>query len=197
MRLDLVVLGNLLVDDVVLPDGRTRMAEPGGAALYVALGAWLWGLRVGIVSVRGDEYPAEALESLASRGIALEGVAPLGRPGLRTWLLYEGVRRQIIHRLDGPTHAEMSPAPGAIPAAWRDARAFHLAPMPFDVQQALVASLSPDDGRFVSLDPYVLLRPDTVAAWQGLLPRVDALFLSEDEMELAEPDALRGLTGEG
>ncbi len=126
MRLDLVVLGNLLVDDVVLPDGRTRMAEPGGAALYVALGAWLWGLRVGIVAVRGDEYPVETLESLASRGIALEGVARLGRPGLRTWLLYEGVRRQIIHRLDGPTHLEMSPAPGAIPADWRDARAFHL-----------------------------------------------------------------------
>jgi sugar/nucleoside kinase (ribokinase family) len=195
VRLDLVVLGNLLVDDVVLPDGRTRMAEPGGAALYVALGAWLWGLRVGIVSVRGDEYPADALESLASRGIALEGIRPLGRPGLRTWLLYEGVRRQIIHRLDGPTHAEMSPAPGAIPTAWRDARAFHLAPMPFDVQQALVASLPSEDGPFVSLDPYVLLRPDTLAAWQGLLPRVDALFLSEDEMELTEPDALRVLTG--
>jgi ribokinase len=196
VRLDLVVLGNLLVDDVVLPDGRTRMAEPGGAALYVALGAWLWGLRVGIVSIRGDEYPTEALEGLASRGIALDGVQPLGRPGLRTWLLYEGVRRQIIHRLDGPSHAEMSPPSGAIPAPWRgDARAFHLAPMPFDVQQALVAALPSADGRFLSLDPYVLLRPDTLAAWQGLLPRVDALFLSEDEMELVEPETLRDLTG--
>ena len=195
MRLDLVVLGNLLVDDVVLPDGRTRMAEPGGAVLYVALGAWLWGLRVGIVAVRGDEYPREALETLAGRGIALDGVASLGRPGLRTWLLYEGARRRIVHRLDGPTHAEMSPAPRAIPAAWRDARAFHLAPMPFDVQQALVAAVPSGGGRFVSLDPYALLQPDTLAAWQGLLPRVDALFLSEDEMELREPDALRALTG--
>ena len=195
MRLDLVVLGNLLVDDVVLPDGRTRMAEPGGAVLYVALGAWLWGLRVGIVAVRGDEYPIEVLVTLGTRGIALEGVRPLGRPGLRTWLLYEGARRRVVHRLDGPTHAEMSPAPRDIPAAWREARAFHLAPMPFDVQQALVASLPSADGRFVSLDPYVLLRPDTLAAWQGLLPRVDALFLSEDEMELTGPEGLRALTG--
>src|SRR5260221_6731746 len=148
-----------------------------------------------MVAGRGEGYPAAALESLARRGIALEGVAPLGRPGLRTWLLYEGVRRQIIHRLDGPTHLEMSPAPGAIPADWRDARAFHLAPMPFDVQKALVASLSPENGSFVSVDPYVLLRPDTLAAWQGLLPRVDALFLSDDEMELTGPDAVRGLTG--
>jgi sugar/nucleoside kinase (ribokinase family) len=195
VALDLVVLGNLLVDDVVLPDGRTRMAEPGGAVLYVALGAWLWGLRVGIVSVRGDEYPAEALQTLAERGIALDGVAPLGRPGLRTWLLYEGARRRVVHRLDGPTHAEMSPTPEAIPAGWRDARAFHLAPMPFDVQQALVTALPSGDGRLVSLDPYVLLRPDTLAEWQELLSRIDALFLSEDEMELEGPDALRGLTG--
>ena len=43
MSPDLVVLGNLLVDDMVFPDGRTRKAEPGGATLYAALGASLWG----------------------------------------------------------------------------------------------------------------------------------------------------------
>jgi sugar/nucleoside kinase (ribokinase family) len=89
----------------------------------------------------------------------------------------------------------MSPTSEAIPLAWRSARAFHLAPMPFDVQQALLAALPSEDGRLVSLDPYVLLQPDTLAAWRDLLPRVDALFLSEDEMELPGPDALRELTG--
>ena len=43
MTPDLVVLGNLLVDDLVFQDGRTRMGEPGGAVLYAALGAALWG----------------------------------------------------------------------------------------------------------------------------------------------------------
>ncbi|PYQ42623.1 MAG: hypothetical protein DMF77_12365 [Acidobacteria bacterium] len=56
MTPDLVVLGNLLVDDMVFPDGRTRMAEPGGATLYAALGASLWGLPAGVASVRGDDY---------------------------------------------------------------------------------------------------------------------------------------------
>lgn len=191
--LDLVVCGNLLVDDVVLPDGRTRMAEPGGAVLYVALGAWLWGLRVGIAAVRGDEYPAAALEGLAARGIGLEGVMPLGRPGLRTWLLYEGARRHVVHRLDGPSHVDMSPVPEQIPAAWADARAFHLAPMPFDVQRALVDALTDRPGRLLSLDPYVLLRPETLAPFRELLSRVDALFLSEDEMELVPGETFRGL----
>ena len=35
----IVLLGNLLVDDVVLADGTTRMGQAGGALLYGALGA--------------------------------------------------------------------------------------------------------------------------------------------------------------
>jgi len=197
---DLVVLGNLLVDDMVFPDGRTRMSEPGGAILYAALGAALWGLNTGLVSWRGRDYPAWALESLAARGIDLGGIHDLGRPGLRTWLLYEGTRRQVVHRLDRPSHAEVSPAADRIPAPWMEARAFHLAPMPFPVQSALVDSLSARQGAFLSLDPFELLRPETLPAFREVLKRVDAFFLSEDEMELegAREDprpALRSLRG--
>lgn len=180
---ELVVLGNLLVDDMVFPDGSTRMAEPGGAVLYASLGAALWGLRVGVASWRGADYPSRALEALASRGIDLAGVRDLGRTGLRTWLLYEGRRRQVIHRLDGPTHAEVSPRPGHWPVSWAAARSFHLAPMPFDVQRDLVVSLRAT-GAFVSVDPYALVREDNVGAWRDLLAGADAVFLSEDDLEL-------------
>jgi sugar/nucleoside kinase (ribokinase family) len=197
---DLVVLGNLLVDDVVFADGRTRMAEPGGATLYASLGAALWGVRVGIASVRGEDYPASALTALAARGIDLSGVRPLGRPGLRTWLLYEGRRRQVILRLDGPGHAEVSPAPEYLPGEWRQARAFHLAPMPLAVQRRLVEAFVPLEGALISVDPYLPLRAETLEAWREVLARVDALFLSEDDLELPGAsgdarDALRQLAG--
>ena len=74
---DLVLLGNLLVDDVVFADGRTRMGEPGGAMLYAAHAAALWGACVGCVSLQGDDYPAAALEALRARGVLLDGVHPL------------------------------------------------------------------------------------------------------------------------
>lgn len=188
MSLDLVILGNLLLDDVVLPDGRTRMAEPGGAALYACLGASLWGLRTGVVSWRGDDYPHAVLDALAARGVDLAGVHALGKPGLRTWLLYEGRRRRVVHRLDRPSHAEVSPTAEQVPRAWEDASAFHLAPMPIEVQRGLLESLSGREGRFVSLDPYVLLRQDTLDVWRGLLALADGFFLSEDEMEIAGSD---------
>lgn len=180
---ELVVLGNLLLDDVVFEDGSTRMAQPGGAALYAALGASLWGVRVGVASLRGDDYPTAALDALAARGIDLAGVLPLGEPSLRTWLLYEGRRRQVVHRLDRPSHAAVSPTADRLPDAWRLAPAFHLAPMPMDVQRGIVAALATAAAQ-LSLDPYVLLRPDTLPAWRPVLAGADVLFVSEDELEL-------------
>ncbi len=177
---DLIVAGNLLVDDIVYEDGGTRMAQAGGAVLYAALGASLWGIRVGIVSVLGDDYPARMLDDLEARGIDLSGLRRLGRPGLRTWLLYEGRRRHVVHRLDGPSHAEVSPTAADFDAIPR-ARAVHLAPMPFDVQLGLVESLVKCDSA-VSLDPYELLTAENRDAWQELLAGVDDFFLSEDEM---------------
>ncbi len=195
---DLVVLGNLLVDDVVFPDGRTRMCQPGGAVLYFALGASLSGVATGIVSLRGADYPAWALDALAARGVDLAGIHDLGRPGGRAWLLYEGRRRQIVHWMDRPTHAEVSPTAAHIPPAWAAARAFHIAPMPFEVQEALAEELSRRKDVFVSLDPWLAVRPDTLDPWRRVLHQVDAFFLSEDEMEIGRDDpvgALRALAG--
>jgi sugar/nucleoside kinase (ribokinase family) len=67
--------------------------------------------------------------------------------------------------------------------------------MPMDAQQSLVAALAELEGATLSLDPYELLRPDTLATWRNLLPKVDAFFLSEDEEELDE-SAVRELAGE-
>jgi ribokinase len=195
VSLDLVVLGNLLVDDVVFPDGRARMAQPGGACLYLALGAAIWGLRVGVVSVAGDDYPLPALDALAARGVDLSGVRRLDGPGVRTWLLYEGARRHVVHRLEGPTHAEVSPGPGDVPEPWRAARAFHLAPMPLETQGRLARAMATWPGAHLSLDPYTLVNPETAGLVAQVFAGVDTLFLSEDELELGHGDRRDALPG--
>ena len=57
MTPDLVLLGNLLVDDIVYADGSSRMGQAGGAMLYSSLAAVLWDMPTGCVSVQGDDYP--------------------------------------------------------------------------------------------------------------------------------------------
>jgi sugar/nucleoside kinase (ribokinase family) len=184
MTPSIVLLGNLLVDDVVLADGTTRMGQAGGAVLYNALGATLWSARPGLVSVVGDDYPAGVLQALRQRGADLSGVHPLGGSGVRTWVLYEGSDRRLIHRLGCPTHEQVSPQPSLIPAEWSGAPAFHLAPMPFDVQRALVTSLRGYQRRFVSVDPHLPVTDETLDVWRAVLADVDAFFPGEDELLL-------------
>jgi sugar/nucleoside kinase (ribokinase family) len=178
----LVVLGNLIVDDIVFADGSARMAQPGGAVLYAALGARLWGQRVGCVSVQGDDYPVAMLERLQRRGVDLAGVRALGSAGVRAWLLYEGRQRHLVHRLGCPSHEAVSPVAADIPDAWRAARAFHLAPMPFDVQQNLVKAIATGTKAFVSVDPHLPIAADTLGHWRDMLSDVDAVFPGEDEL---------------
>ena len=180
----IVLLGNLLVDDVVFADGTTRMGQAGGALLYGALGATLWESRPGLVSVLGDDYPAQALEKLQQRGVDLAGVQPLGRSGVRTWLLYEGDARRLIHRLGCPTHEEVSPSPALIPSEWTAARAFHLAPMPFDVQRELLTALRAHRPAFISVDPHLPVTEETLPEWRRALADADAFFPGEDELLL-------------
>lgn len=199
MTPDLVLLGNLLVDDVVFPDGRTRMGQPGGAMLYASLAASLWGARAGCVSLQGDDYPERALEQLRERGVATDGVRRLGRNGVRTWLLYEGRVRRVVHRLGGPSHEQVSPEAEDVPGPWRGAPAFHLAPMPIALQERLAARLGAA-GAHLSLDPHEPITEASLPRWREALAHANAFFPSEDELRLkdAQTDphrALRRLAG--
>ena len=104
---------------------------------------------------------------------------------MRTWLLYEGDVRHLIHRLGCPTHEEVSPRPALIPSEWSAARAFHLAPMPFDVQRALLTARScATHQRFVSIDPHLPVTEDTLHSGGEALADADAFFPGEDELLL-------------
>lgn len=181
MKPELVIFGNLAVDDIVYADGSTRMGQAGGAVVYAALGASLWGLEVGLVSRVGNDYPPALLESLEARHIRLDGVRSLPSPGLRTWLLYEGELRRVVHRLDSISHLDASPEVADLPSGWSP-RAFHIAPLPMDRQLDLVTALSRDTEVRISLDPYELIRSEALLSWRELTSGLDWLFVSEDEL---------------
>jgi sugar/nucleoside kinase (ribokinase family) len=185
MQLDLIILGNLIVDDIVYEDGSTLMGHAGGAALYMGLTAPLWGLKTGVVSVAGTDFPVEMLTHLRERGVDSTGVSELPGPGLRTWLLYEDDVRRVVHRLKGATHLEASPGLEDLPEDWEPS-AVHLAPMPMDLQRKRSCGLRDrfGDDVVLSLDPFEPLTEKNLDAWQRRASVFDLHFVSEDEMEL-------------
>ena len=91
----------------------------------------------------------------------------------------------------------MSPTPEDIPAAWRSAKAFHVAPMPLESQRRIVASLPRE--AFVSCDPHIPLNRDTAERWRDMFDHIDAFMPSEIELDLhgASPEAaMRRLEGD-
>jgi sugar/nucleoside kinase (ribokinase family) len=192
MKIDLAVMGNLVVDDLVFTDGRTRMGEPGGAVLYAALGAAIHeDVRVSIVAPVGDDYPRAALDALRERGVDLSGLRPLGGPGLRTWLLYEPAGRRIVPRRGCPSHEAATPTPSDLASQGAQARAVHLTPAPIWSQKALLKALAERGGAcHVSLDPHEPVTAESLRAWRPAFGLLDAFFVSADEVRLpGEPPA--------
>src|SRR5258707_13709079 len=68
-----ILVGNLTIDDVVLPDGATQMSSLGGNSLYTALGVRLWQPRTGLVTSRGEVFPRELTDALLALDIASNG----------------------------------------------------------------------------------------------------------------------------
>jgi len=105
----------------------------------------------------------------------------------------------VIHQLDRPTHATVSPTPHDVPDDYSSAKVYHLAPMPETVQEELAAYLGPREA-LVTLDPFDEDVVKDSARWCASFPAVGGLFLSEDELRVQDDErkleqALAGFRG--
>ena len=180
----LYVLGNFTIDDVVYHGADVHWDQPGGNALYSALGAQIWMPDVGVLARLGNDYPTKHLDALRRRGLRL-AVREIDHPNIHNWSLYEegGDRRFINHRSSG-THNEMSIRPEDLCAEDRQARAYHVAPMPTDIQLGLVRALKRPDS-LVSLDPHLDYLNGHEPELDAMLRIVDFFLPSREEARVA------------
>jgi len=122
---DYLVIGHITVD--LTPSGPVL----GGSAAYAALTARAMGLRVGVVTVRGDEIPMAELDGIpvvvgeAEHSTTFENVyTPAGRI-------------QYIR------HAAATIEFAIVPDVWRRAKIIHLAPVAQEVGVLLPPDFSP------------------------------------------------------
>jgi sugar/nucleoside kinase (ribokinase family) len=126
---DLVTIGWLTLDDIVLPDRSYEQDVLGGGALYSAIGAQIWNDDVGIHSVTGRPYLEFVKAGLELRGLDAAGVSAIDGNGLQLWILHESdTDKQQIPKLSSSGAAEMDSGRGSLPDSYREARGFHIAP---------------------------------------------------------------------
>lgn len=154
MNCELVVAGNLSLDDVSLPDGSRQKNVIGGDALYGALGARLWCPGVGMLSRRAGDFSPESLQRCREAGIDLAGVPLFPGASLHSLAVYQADGGRQFTELSPPgTREAMSPRAEDIPPAYRRCRAAFLSALPIDNQRELAEAFHRVEA-LVLLDPY-------------------------------------------
>lgn len=195
-----IVVGNLTIDDVVLPDGTTQMASVGGNSLYTALGARLWQPAVGLVTRRGEDFPPRHMSVLHSLGIATDGVVDIPGPTVRNWLVYEANgERHWIYRTPRERSREVAVQPGDLPVAWLEVEpppVVHVTAMPLDAAEAIVDRVRGISPRAViTLDTHEDYVVDYRQRLRALAAKVFAFLPSRSEVAdlVGYDDPLRAL----
>ncbi len=167
---DYLVIGHITVDRT--PSGPVL----GGSAMYSALTARALGLRVGIVTMRGNEIPLDGLEGI-----------PVVSGEAQTSTTFEN-----IYTPKGRTQSIRQVAPqidfAIVPEIWRRAKIIHLAPVAQEVDSVLPAGFRPSllgltpQGWMRAWDESGLVRP---CAWDGAesaLERAGAVVFSVEDV---------------
>jgi sugar/nucleoside kinase (ribokinase family) len=176
-----LTVGNLLVEDVVLPDGRRVLGRLGGDALYAAIGARAFADDVELVVRHGQGFPEELRRALEDAGYGA-GMIPAQHRTVRLWVEWgveEGNR--FTFREGSGTYEQATPTPDEIPAPLEAGLdAVHIAPVPFEHMEALVRWARPR-ARVLTVDPHYQHVEGAAAEWRRILPLVDAFLPSRDE----------------
>jgi len=124
--LEYVCVGTVIIDDIVFPDGQTRMGILGGGSTHAAAGMLVWGRRPGLFSYIGSDLP-EPVRQRLERDFDSQGFIPVDRPQIRAWQLFEwDGKRTEIFRMDDPDFFLVGPPADALPSAYLPAKGVHL-----------------------------------------------------------------------
>ncbi|MDX1521160.1 MAG: PfkB family carbohydrate kinase [Anaerolineae bacterium] len=211
-------VGSLALNDTVYANGRTSMRDPGGNALYAAVGANIWSDQVGIVAVVGYDWPKEFTERLGNSAIDTAGLIEKDGETIRAWTIYEvsGYRRyfsrntEVVLLTPSPysstpltqkeaaeyseavrsVHIRNSPLPEELPEHLWNVDSIHISPMRLETTLLWIDCLEKRPDIFVSIDilPYPVNGNLDDPVLLKLLRRVNAFLPSEAEAESLMPN---------
>lgn len=204
---DLLIVGQVTIDDVVPATPGPWRRQIGGSSLYAVAGArhWIEPERIGLAACVGQDYPFDVAALLGGIGVRC-ALTQFEAPHLIEWLIYEpdGSRRSLPRNpellaigaegswsqpapaaVDAALQArmlQMSPGLRQIPETWRSASAAHLCPQVGNRHHDTVRGLAGRVG-WISVDPSPhYARTADAAALAHKLGAVSALLPSAQDL---------------
>ncbi len=133
---DLVVIGHLLKEKIIFPDGKEIGPVLGSPAAYASVCASVLGLKVGLVTKIGEDLPEELLGVFKETGVDTEGIR-MDKNTTANLLIY---KRSGDKRLKFLKKAE-DISPEDIPKNYFNAQFFLIAPVDYEVSESVIRFL--------------------------------------------------------
>ncbi len=146
---DLIIIGPLLVDrlDYI---GQSNCA--GGSVIYASLAAKLQDIRVGIVSVLGNDYPISAKKVFNSKHFDLSGVKNINLACPRCDVVFDNGQRHFYYPPNELTIEDVQPYPELIPKHFLKAKAALITAFNLSNQLAILNYLKKQSSMLIGLD---------------------------------------------
>ncbi len=170
-----ISIGSIIVDDIVLPDGETRMGMFGGGSTHAIAGMKVWADEIGIAAWVGHNLPTE-MEAELRRNFDLAGVVRRDLPTPRAWQLFETDGRRIeIFRTDMQEFIRNSPRPEELPEHYWSATGVHYQNDIHNLPE-WVAKFRAHGSGPVLWEPWgEVTIPENRGLFRSLMPLVDAI----------------------
>ena len=187
MTIDYVTFSNLIIDDIVFPDGKTFMNILGGAGTHALVGMRVWSDRLGYAAAMGSDLDAAHRASLERFGVDLSGlVLRDGYSTARAWQVFEPDERRIeIFRTSLDDLGRFQVTKYDLPDTYYQARGFHLQWGTLEQLEELIISL-----RIKNHDLTIIWEPtadnleEQSAGYQKILPYVNLFTPDMGEAEM-------------
>ncbi len=171
----IVGVGTVALDTVETPSTVARDV-PGGSAPYFAAAARAYG-SVAIVGVVGDDFPGDALASLAAAGVEIDGVRTEAGSTFRWHVRYDAEGRRETVSVNRGVSLRVPPT---LLLHHRNAAALFLGSTDPDIQSAVLDQAGSPG--LVVLDTMTHWVTDRRSQLSTLLKRVDVLLVNEEEV---------------
>ncbi len=177
-----IAIGSIIIDDIVLPSGRTFMATLGGGMTHAAMGMRVWTDQVRPISSIGNDFPANQWAQMAGL-FDMHGILRRDWITTRAWQLFEeNGHRTEVFRTPMDLFFAANPRPEEVPLDLLNAEGVYLQGGTADDVYPWLERLRKAGSRFILWEPWERFTlPENWAVFQDLAKLTDAVSPNLEE----------------
>jgi len=174
----LLIVGTVAFDAIETPFGQTDKIL-GGAATYISLSASQFGVKSGIVSVVGGDFPKEYFEKLNAKNINTDGIEVIedGKTFFWKGVYHNDLNSRDTLITDLNVLADFNPV---VPQEFQDSDFLMLGNLHPAVQMAVINQI-PVRPKLVALDTMNFWMDNTLDELMEVIAKIDVITINDEE----------------